>query len=58
VKRIRRDEKATGRHIPVIALTASTIESDHKRCIDVGMDDYLLKPINENTLKQALIDYC
>jgi len=33
------------RHIPVIALTAQTLEEDRQRCFDVGCDDYASKPL-------------
>lgn len=37
-------------HIPIIALTASSTLEEKQRCIDVGMDDFLSKPIVEESL--------
>ena len=42
---IRRREIRTGRHVPVIAMTAHALKSDEERCIEAGMDAYISKPI-------------
>lgn len=46
--------RKTGNNIPVIALTASTSSSEIKRCKDVGCNEYLQKPINKQSLFEAL----
>ncbi len=51
---IRNQEKKTGDHIPIIAMTAHAIEGDREKCIDAGMDGYLSKPIKVDQLSQAI----
>jgi CheY-like chemotaxis protein/anti-sigma regulatory factor (Ser/Thr protein kinase) len=41
-------------HLPIVALTAHALEDVRRRCIDVGMDDFLTKPINTRLLVRVL----
>jgi signal transduction histidine kinase/CheY-like chemotaxis protein len=50
---IRRRE-APGRHIPIVALTASAINGDEERCRAAGMDDYVTKPVTVDRLASVL----
>lgn len=51
---IRRREKLSGAHIPIIAMTANALEGDRDRCLAVGMDDYVRKPVKLEDLWNAL----
>jgi two-component system, sensor histidine kinase and response regulator len=55
--RIREQEKLTGLHQPVIAMTALAMKGDRDRCIASGMDGYLSKPIDLQQLDAVLAIY-
>ncbi len=51
---IRAKERTTGRHIPIIALTAHALSGDRERCLAGGMDGYVSKPLSSSELKNAI----
>ena len=51
---LRRSERGTGRHTPVIALTANAMKGDKERYLNCGMDGYLAKPIRRKDLAETL----
>ncbi len=40
--------------VRIIAMTSNAMEGDRERCIAVGMDDYVVKPVNVQDLKRVL----
>ncbi|NUQ66010.1 MAG: response regulator [Pirellulales bacterium] len=51
---IRAREKGTGRHTPVVAMTAHALKGDRERCLGAGMDGYIAKPIRVKELFEAI----
>ena len=47
---IREEEKLTGQHIPIVAVTAHAMKGDRDRCLASGMDGYIAKPIQRKEL--------
>ena len=47
---IRQMDAATGRHVPIVAMTAYGFAEDRQRCLAAGMDRYLSKPIRAKEL--------
>lgn len=51
---IRRNETQTGKHVTIVAMTANAMEGDREMCLAAGMDDYLAKPVQMQTLRTVL----
>ncbi len=51
---IRRGEQASGRHIPIVAMTAHAMKGDRERCLACGMDSYISKPVRPRDLLETL----
>jgi PAS domain S-box-containing protein len=43
---------------PIVAMTAHALKEDRQKCLDVGMDDYLSKPVHRDKLQAILQKYC
>jgi len=51
---IRKNEKSSGGHLPIIALTASAMKADEERCMAAGMDAFVSKPLRTAELFAAI----
>jgi len=51
---IRRRERGTGAHIPIVALTAHAYQSDCDHCLEAGMDAFLSKPVDPGQLARTI----
>lgn len=53
-REIRRREKSTGKHTPIIAVTTHASIDDRELCFQSGMDDYICKPISPGQLEAKI----
>jgi signal transduction histidine kinase/DNA-binding NarL/FixJ family response regulator/HPt (histidine-containing phosphotransfer) domain-containing protein len=54
VRILRQNEETSGKHLPVIAMTANAMAGDREKCLRAGMDDYMSKPLNRALMEQTL----
>ncbi|MDD5361791.1 MAG: response regulator [Ignavibacteria bacterium] len=54
---IREIEKGTGKHIPIIGITAYAVKADKEKCISAGMDDYMSKPFVKEEFYRMIEKY-
>ncbi|HSR37175.1 MAG TPA: response regulator, partial [Desulfurivibrionaceae bacterium] len=51
---IRKREGETGRHLPILALTAHAVKGYEEKCLAAGMDGYISKPVKPQELLREL----
>lgn len=56
-KEIRKRDKEKNKHTPIIAMTAYALSSDKDKCISMGMDNYVSKPIDFNVIYEMITKY-
>lgn len=52
--KIREQEQGTGRHLPIVALTAHAMKGDRELCFEAGMDGFVAKPLQTEELFAAI----
>lgn len=40
--------------VPIVALTAHTMDDDKEECLNAGMDDFVLKPMRINEISSVI----
>jgi PAS domain S-box-containing protein len=54
---IRQRELSSGKHVPIIAMTANAMKGDREQCLAAGMDDYISKPVHSVHLYAIIEKY-
>lgn len=55
---IRQIEGSEGQRLPIVAMTANAMHEDRERCLNAGMDDYLVKPLLISDLAKLFGKWC
>lgn len=55
---IRGSDHPDAKSIPIIAMSADAYDDDVKKCLEVGMNDHIAKPIDQEKLYSVLAKYC
>ena len=56
-REIRKLELPSGKHLPIIALTAGAFKEDEENCLSAGMTDFLTKPVKQENIKSIISKY-
>ncbi len=56
IRELEEKQKAES-EIPIVAITAKAMKDDRQRCLEIGMNEFITKPILMKDLKQALVRF-
>ncbi len=56
-KTIRNMQNSVKANIPIVALTANAFEEDKKMCLNAGMNDYLMKPLDQQHFAEVIQNF-
>ena len=57
-RKIRELERSDAKTVPIIAMTANAFQEDAEKCIDVGMNAHLAKPLDIEKMKKTIKSIC
>ena len=57
-RKIRELERSDAKTVPIIAMTANAFQEDAEKCIAVGMNTHLTKPLDIEKIKNTIKDIC
>ena len=55
---IREAEAGTGRHVPIVAMTAHAMGGDEAEILAAGLDRYLTKPLSKDAISKEIVAAC
>ena len=55
---IREAEAGTGRHVPIVAMTAHAMGGDEAEILAAGLDRYLTKPLSKDAISKEIAAAC
>ena len=48
------EEKKNLSQVPIVAMTGQAMDGDREKCLETGMTDYIVKPINKKIVLEAI----
>jgi len=57
-RQIRAREEGTGRHVPIMALTAHALDGDSEEILSAGLDRFMTKPLRKTAIHGCIAEHC